>query len=117
MQVETDSLVQGLELRPLNVYPPHEGDNATQQGAATPDARFAAAQQDELNAGPCAEVLTKQLMRALAACRGVDSSMLLVAVGEDRPMVHLLCVFHEGEDGPKTNLALHVWLPVRSDGD
>ena len=112
----TDSLVQGIELAHLRVYPDHEGDNAQAQTAATPDLRFAGAMADDLHAGPHAEVQTKQLMRALAACQHMRSNVLMVAVGgAAAPVVHLLCV-SPSESGAQ-DLALHIWLPVRDDGD
>ena len=118
-QVHADNIVQGLELGELDIFPAHEKDNAQPQAAATPDQRFYSAMNDELNAGPHAELLTKQFIRALTACQLVDSSMLMLDVGDAaRPIIHLLCVFHDRAGvGPQEDLALHVWLPVRDEGD
>jgi hypothetical protein len=112
MQVESEFKVQGVEVRPVEVYPQELGGAAPQE-AATADARFAAAAALDADRAPRAEVQTKSLTRALGAAALTSSELLLVSAGDSsRPIVHVLCAFI-GNSGVLQDYAFNVWLPGR----
>jgi hypothetical protein len=118
IQVETDAVVQGLEMKPLEVFPAECARKQPDEQAATPDQRLLVAWACDGDVAPRVEVCTKDFGKALAAAAATDPDFLLLSCGDaEKRLLHLMCTFRlpSGELDPKS--ALHIWMISRADDE
>lgn len=118
LQVETDSVTQGLEMAPLDVFPPESAAAAPTGLAPTPDGRFLDALGLDGDAAPRVEVVTKVLTHALAAAAATQPHYLLLSCGHTgRPVLHLMCAYQLPDGQLDHKSALHIWMISRADDE
>jgi hypothetical protein len=118
LQIETDTVVQGLEIAPLEVFPESFQMPPPAQRAPTPDARLSAALGLDGDAAPRVEVCTRGLAKALAAAAITAPDFLLLSSGDaDRAVLHLMCTFRTTDGEVNDDSAMHIWMLSRATDD